>query len=88
MNPDDILPSIEVPIELDYGVRKNGHLGLSPTSFPELRIAIKNAFSVDKTKREIACDLCKIVLASLNNGRAIFKWIFALFWAASRGMTY
>ncbi|GEM_PF-2974360 len=62
----DTSPSLEAPIELDDGARKNGCLGYSPTSFPEILIALKNAFSVDKTKREIACDLCKIVLARLN----------------------
>ncbi len=44
----------------------NKQMGISNSSFPELLIDIKNAFSVDKTKREIACDLCKIILTSLN----------------------
>ena len=46
--------------------RENGQVGLSPTSFPELLIDIKNAFSVEKTIREVACDLCKIILHRLN----------------------
>ncbi|MCI0617126.1 GAF domain-containing protein, partial [bacterium] len=66
MIADDIPKGLETLPGIDDGIGKNGHLSLSPTSFPELLIYIKSAFSVDKTKREIACDLCKIVLASLN----------------------
>ncbi len=47
--------------------RENGKEGcLSATSFSELLIDIKNAFSVEKTIRELSCDLCKIILNGLN----------------------
>ncbi len=58
------------PLHLTYydslRERVNGQLGLSPNSFPELLIDIKNAFSVEKTIREVACDLSKIILTRLN----------------------
>jgi len=58
------------PLHLTYydslHERENGQLGLSSTSFPELLIDIKNAFSVTKSIREVACDLCKIVLTRIN----------------------
>jgi signal transduction histidine kinase len=53
-------------IQRDGGFGENEQSRLSPTSFPELLIDIKNAFGVNKTKREVACAICNIVLARLN----------------------
>ncbi|MGI0015488.1 MAG: GAF domain-containing protein, partial [Nitrososphaera sp.] len=66
MSRDDIFKNLDTEIVSVDESRKNGKIGVSSTSFPELLIDIKNAFSVTKTKREVACELCKIILTGLN----------------------
>jgi signal transduction histidine kinase len=46
--------------------RENGQMQLYRNSFPELLIDITKAFSVEKTIRELSCDLCKVILNRVN----------------------
>jgi hypothetical protein len=66
MSKPDATELFKPEAEWDEGLGKKEQWGLSPTSFPELLIDIKNAFSVDKTTREVACALCQIILTRLN----------------------
>lgn len=56
-----------------FGFDRTGSSTLSSASFSELLIDIKNSFAVNKTRREVACDLCKTILMSFNERTWVTK---------------
>ena len=66
MTQFDTAELVDAESQVDTRFGKNGKLRFSANSFQELLLDIKNIFSVDKSIREVACDLCKVVLTSLN----------------------